>query len=153
MSARFGTVSSVGLADTATPCVLKQMNPLQQLAVDSRGAPETVFQRHTLNEASKLGFDRWSSRPPPCAMPQPSESFTPPTGNRGRVDQHEPVLPAGPPPAQAHPEKTVRRTETSIRPAEYGQLMGQRHHLKEEVSTCGHRGEERRDRERVAHGR
>ena len=68
-------------------------------------------------------------------------------------DEHEPVLPAGPPPAHAHPEKTVRREEASIRPAEYGQLMAQRHHLEEEVSTCGHRGEERRDRERVAHGR
>jgi hypothetical protein len=76
-----------------------------------------------------------------------------PTGNRGRVDQPEPVLPAGPPPAHAHPEKTVRRAEASIRPAEYGQLMAQRHHLEEEVSTCEHRGEERRDRERVAHGR
>src|SRR6516165_10694258 len=64
-------------------------------------------------------------------MPQPSESFTMPTGNRGRVDQHEPVLPAGPPPAQAHPEKTVGRAEASIRPAEYGQLMAERHQLEE----------------------
>ena len=47
----------------------------------------------------------------------------------------------------------VRQAEASIRPAEYGQLMAQRHHLEEEVSTCGQRGEERRDRERVAHGR
>jgi len=119
-----------------------------------RGAPQRPFSiAIKLNKASKLGFDPWSSRPPPCAMPQPSESFTPPTGNRGRVDQHEPVLPAGPPPAHAHPEQTVRRADASIRPAEYGQLMAQRHHLEEEVSTCGHRGEERRDRERVAHGR
>ena len=86
-------------------------------------------------------------------MPPPSESFTLPTGDRGRVDHHEPVLPAGPPPAQAHPEQTVRPAEPSIRPAEYGQLMVQRHHLEEKVSTCGQRGEERRDRERVAHGR
>ena len=125
------------------------MNPLQQLAVDSRGAPETVFQRHTLNEASKLGFDAWSSRPPPCAMPQPSESFTPPTGNRGRMSTSQSFQ-------RSHHRRThtqKRRSDRRKRRAEYGQLMAQRHHLEEEVSTCGQRGEERRDRERVAHGR
>ena len=77
-----------------------------------------------------------------------------PTGDRGRLDQHETLLPPGPPSSQAHPEKTVRRAEASIRAAEYAQLMAQGNHLEEKVSTRGQGAEERRDRpERVAHGR
>jgi hypothetical protein len=42
-----------------------------------------------------------------------------PTVDRGRLDQHESLLPPRPPPSQAHLEKTVRRAEASTRPAEY----------------------------------
>ena len=76
-----------------------------------------------------------------------------PTGDRGRLDQHEGLAPPGPPPSQAHPQLTVRRTEASIRPAEYAQLMAQGKNLEEEVSTRGEGGLEHRDRpDRVGHG-
>ena len=60
-----------------------------------------------------------------------------PTGDRGRLDQHESLPPAGPEPSQAHPEETVRRAEASIRTGEDTQLVSQGKDLEEEVGTCG----------------
>ena len=69
-----------------------------------------------------------------------------PTGDRGRLDQHETLPPPGPEPSQAHPEETVRRAEASIRTREYTELMAQGKKLKEEVATRGQGGPEGRDR-------
>jgi hypothetical protein len=87
------------------------------------------------------------------AMPQPSESFTLPTGNVAGWTSTSPSCHRCHHRRKHTQKKTVRRAEASIRPVEYGQLMAQRQHLEKEVSTRGQRGEERRDRERVAHGR
>ena len=60
-----------------------------------------------------------------------------PTGDRGRLDQHESLLPLRPPPSQAHPEETVRRAEASIRTVEDAQLVSQGKDLEEQVCTRG----------------
>jgi hypothetical protein len=60
-----------------------------------------------------------------------------PTGHRGRLDQHESLSPLRPTPSQAHPEKTVRRSEASIRTGEYTQLVAQGKSLEEEVARRG----------------
>src|SRR5260370_11456255 len=69
--------------------------------MDPRSAPATVLRGHAPNELSKLQIDAWPSRPPPRATPPAStEPFTMPTGDRGRLDQHESLPPPGPEPSQ-----------------------------------------------------
>jgi hypothetical protein len=75
-----------------------------------------------------------------------TEPFTMPTGDRGRLDQHESLPPPGPEPSQAHPEQTVRRAEASIRTREYTQLMAQGKKLEEQVATREQGRPEGRDR-------
>jgi hypothetical protein len=60
-----------------------------------------------------------------------------PPGDRGRLDQHESLLPLRPPPSQAHPEETIRRAEASIRTREDTQLVSQGKDLEEQVGTRG----------------
>jgi hypothetical protein len=75
-----------------------------------------------------------------------------PTGDRGRLDQHQRFPPARPQPSQTQPEQTVTRAEASIRTSEYAQLVAQGKILEEEVSTHGQGRPERRDRpEDVTH--
>src|SRR6266849_5422808 len=114
--------------------------------MDPRSAPETVLRGHAPNELSKLQIDAWPSRPPPRATPPAStEPYTMPTGDRGRLDQHESLSPPWPPPSQANPEYTVRWSEASIRTGEYTQLVAQGKNLEEEVATRGQGRPHRRD--------
>jgi hypothetical protein len=69
-----------------------------------------------------------------------------PTGDRGRLDQHQRFPPPKPHASQAQPEQTVTRAEASIRTSEYAQLVAQGKTLEEEVSTRGQGRPERRNR-------
>jgi hypothetical protein len=60
-----------------------------------------------------------------------------PTGDRGRLDKYQGLLPPRPQPSQAQPEQTVTRVEASIRTSEHAQLVAQGKILEEEVSTRG----------------
>jgi hypothetical protein len=75
-----------------------------------------------------------------------------PTGDCGRLDQHQRFPPAMPQPSQTQPEQTVRWAEASIRTSEYAQLVAQGKILEQEFSTRGQGCPERSDRpERVRH--
>jgi hypothetical protein len=62
-----------------------------------------------------------------------------PTGDRGRLDQHQRFPPPRPKPSQAQPEQTIRWAEASIRTGKYRQLVAQGKMLEQEVPTRGHR--------------
>ena len=75
-----------------------------------------------------------------------------PTGDRGRLDQHQRFPPPGPPPSQTQPEQTVRGAKTPIRTSEDAQLVAQGQTLEQQISTRGQGRPERSDRpEGVTH--
>lgn len=86
--------------------------------------------------------------PPRLTAPISPQSFTMPAGDRGRLHQHQRVLPPRPPPSQADPEQSVRWAKASIRTTKDRQLMVQGKTLKEEVSTQIGRSEAPRSCER-----
>ena len=58
-----------------------------------------------------------------------------PTGNRGRLDEHQRFPPPRPHTPQAQPEQTVRWTKASIGTSEDAELVAQSKDLEEKVSA------------------
>jgi hypothetical protein len=97
-----------------------------------------VLRGHSPNEGAKVCVDAWSARSSPrSTAPTSPQPFTMPAGDRGRLHQHQRVLPPRPPPSQAHPEQSVRWAKAPIRTTKDRQLMAQCQTLNEEVSTDG----------------
>ena len=69
-----------------------------------------------------------------------------PPRDRGRVNYHERLLPARPPPSYAEPEQTVRSAKASIRTTKDRQLVTQGDNVEEQVSTRRQGRSECRDR-------
>jgi hypothetical protein len=83
--------------------------------------------------------------PVAAAVDGSTQPFTMPTGDRGRLNQHQCVPPPRPPPSEGQPEQTVRWANASIRTSEDRQLVAQCKTLKKEVSTHGQGCPEPRD--------
>jgi hypothetical protein len=112
-----------------------------------RGAPQRWFsvairRMRARRSASMHGLPVAAATDGPTS-PQP---FPMPAGDRGRLHQHQRVLPPRPPPSQAHPEQSVRWAKASIRTTKDRQLMAQCKTLNEEVSTHRQGDPKRHDR-------
>ena len=83
-----------------------------QLGPDSWGAPERVLPTDALDEQAEFEVNGRPSLPAP-RLPAPikAEALAMPTDDRGRGDNGQGVLPAGPPSRQPDPEQPVPRPQ------------------------------------------
>lgn len=92
---------------------------LEQLAVDSRSAPEWVRGGHLADQGTKLWIYPRSSWPSTrLALPVATEALPVPTNYGRRLNQDEHLSPAVPEPPEADPDKPICGTRKRGRPPE-----------------------------------
>ena len=82
---------------------------LQELTMDSRGAPERVRSGHSYDKALDLSIDRRAAHGGPARELGPvlTEAPPPPAQNGLGGNDHERLSPPGPDPGQRHPEEPI----------------------------------------------
>src|SRR5450631_1684667 len=136
---------------------------LEQLAVDTRRAPERVCVRHVPNEVVGAAIGRWASGwSPGTPSPKVREGRAMPANDGGGLHDHEGAAPSGPGTNEPDPEEAVGPVEQRTRSAtlKNGKLLTEGEVLKSEVGPgserrpgCGKYGEQERKHAAIYHPR
>ena len=109
----------------------------QKLTMNSGSAPAGILVRHSLDESSHLGIDRWPAQAlaPRSKAPEQPKASPMPGDNGFWFDNNQGVAPCGPKTAKQNPKYSILELKPRTRnfSLEYAQLLTQGKDLEAEM--------------------